>query len=473
MQHLITLKKIAPIFNGILFPFQQDVLNWTQVTPKGIIGLDMGLGKTVITVAMICAKNYRHVLIVLPLQIVEQWRKSILKFTNLTEKDICVYQGHSRKSANLQSHRIVITTYDVVRYDMADNQSKLFQAVNPKNLFDCMILDEAHKLRNKKTATYASCCQLGHDLECKWLLTGTTIHNKFSDFGNLCGFLGLSHLTTSELRTKYYFRLTKTQCAQFIQLPEKSIHAHELRFEELDCEPTLHHETYLELYAEVKELYEDYLSDTTSVSFTCLLTKVLRLRQCCNHIDATLDEKHYQLENNRHDLLSSPKFDKTIQIINSAPKEDKLIIFSQWEHSLTLLSNHLLVNQIEYLTYNGSQDINVRNQILTQFRDGPARVLLITLTSGGVGLDMSFANHVILLDSWWNQALEEQAIDRVYRIGQKKKVEVHRLYMQDTIEAWMIKMKEEKHKIETVFHDDGQVYFADKNMLSSLLHTYI
>lgn len=220
-------------------------------------------------------------------------------------------------------------------------------------------------------------------------------------------------------------------------------------------------------------MYEDYTSNPTQLNFSYLLVKVLRLRQCCNHSDAALDEKHYKMPSNRHDKQSSAKFNKIFEIIDSAPSSDKLIVFSQWEHSLHILGNRLRERGVSHLQYNGSFDISERNQTIQEFRTGEKRVLLITLTSGGVGLDMSFANHVILLDSWWNQALEEQAIDRVYRIGQTKKVEVHRLYMNNTIEEWMVETKREKMKVDTQFHKDNQVYIIDKHLLTEILHRYI
>jgi SNF2 family DNA or RNA helicase len=458
-------------FLGQLYPFQQEVLKWSATIQKGIIGLDMGLGKTVITLAMICEKNCHRAIVVLPLQIVEQWKTSIVNFTNLEEKDVCIYQGRTRKSLELVDYRIVLTTYDAIRTDMVDPASKLYKY---RYAFDMMVLDEAHKIRNKKTKSYATCYELGRHIQSKWLLSGTTIHNKFDDFYNLCEFLELPGLSiemfgnaqkAAKWRSQYYFRLTKSQCD--LGLPEKSIHEHYLNFDQK------HLDDYEGIFAEVKDLYEDYSSNPTQLNFSSLLVKVLRLRQCCNHPDAALDEKHYLIPSNRHDEQSSAKFDKIFEIIANAPSNDKLIIFSQWEHSLGILGTRLRARGIPYLQYNGTLEIAERNQVVKDFRSTDKRVLLITLTSGGVGLDMSFANHVILLDSWWNQALEEQAIDRVYRIGQQKKVEVHRLYMQNTIEDWMVETKKEKLKVDTHFHKDNEVYLIDKHLLTEILHRYI
>lgn len=456
-------------FIGQLYPFQTDVLNWTEGSDKGIIGLDMGLGKTIITIALICKKQYNRILIVVPLPIIEQWKTSILQFSTLKDKDICLYQGSSRKGMNLMKYKVILTTYETVRIDTVNKCSPLSLVVNSQSL-DCLILDEAHKIRNKKTNTNASCTEIGTHIDSKWLLTGTTIHNKFEDFYNLCSFikipdLSIENLTKKEYRDRWYYRLTKLECN--LQLPEKSVHEHGLRFDDE------HLTEYIELYDETKEVYEDYLARNSRSVFASLLSKILRLRQCCNHPDAILDFEQYKQSQNRHDGLCSAKFLKSLEIIKQLPSSDKIIVFSQWEHTLNVFANFLDCEKIKYLHYNGSLDTKERSKVLSTFKDSSVQVLLITIQSGGVGLDLNFANHIIIMDSWWNHALEEQAIDRVYRIGQRKKVEVHRLYMIDTIEDWMLQMKGEKQTIDKMFHEDSLIYQVNKSLLTKLLHQYV
>jgi SNF2 family DNA or RNA helicase len=452
-------------FTGELYPFQQDVLEWTEDLASGIIGLDMGLGKTVATMAMMCQKAFKRTLIVLPLPILQQWRSSLLRFTTLEEKDIGVYQGRKRKSMRLKPFKVVLTTYECIRYDMSNKDSVLYKN---KRSFDGMVLDEAHKIRNKKTATFKSCHEIGQYIAHKWLLTGTPIQNKIADFMSLCTFLDVVDVVNKhmvpELKNKYYYRLTKAQSG--LQLPEKSITDDLLNFDEA------HSDEYSMMLSETKELYEKYIAHPSRQEYGAVIVKILRMRQCCNHMDAHLNPEQYKVRKNRHDKASSAKFDKTIQLIKQAGNE-KTLVFSQWTHSLDVLSRHLHKNGISYLQYDGSLDIAGKNELLEEFRDGPINVMLITLTSGGIGLDMSYANHVILMDSWWNQALEDQAIDRVYRIGQMKRVDVHRLYMANTIEHWMIEMKREKHTVDTQFHDGGDIYEPDKGLLKKLLHRFL
>ena len=445
-----------------LYPFQQQVINWAQHLKCGIIGLDMGLGKTVITLELIQQRNYQHIIIVLPLAIVQQWRSAINKFTQIKPNQVCIFQGSGRKSLVLNKYRVVLTTYETIRYEVKCPDSQLFA-----NSFDCMILDEAHRIRNIKTATHQSCYMIGQFIESKWLLTGTTIHNTYADFVALCKFLDLDQLDNSRNWQKnFYYRITKKESG--IELPEKSYHEHFLNFDQE------HLEYYTELLLDVKNIYLDYLSSPDRFKMDIILAKITRLRQMCNHPDAILNDKTSIISYNRHDEIVSAKFLKIVDIVFQMPFNDKIIIFSQWEMTLNLLQQ--LLGDLGYncLEFNGSLSNSQRESVLRQFRTSPQHnILLMTIKSGGVGLDLSCANHIILIDSWWNQATEEQAIDRVYRIGQTKNVDIHRMYMIDSIESWMIEMKKEKYKIDSEFHQNGNVYHIDHKMLTGILHKYL
>ena len=123
-------------FIGQLFPFQKKILGWSQLISRGILGLDMGLGKTVIMISIICSQNYKKTIIVMPLQLLEQWRSSIQKFSDTTQEEICVYQGPKRNSMNFGGKRIILTTYDVIRADMNNEHSLLYKS---QTEFDCIV----------------------------------------------------------------------------------------------------------------------------------------------------------------------------------------------------------------------------------------------------------------------------------------------------------------------------------------------
>lgn len=395
---------------------------------------------------------------------------------------------------------------------MQNTKSALSQAMQSSTpLFDGVIFDEAHKLRNEKTQTCQQCKRLVDGIRHRWLLTGTVIINKFCDVYNLFRFLEIPNLSPSWFqstpvvtvevanqknhssdspvgpsteeethspiipterdrlaqRDRYYYRLTKEQCLQ--DLPEKHVQTHQLTFDES------HYSDYFEIYLEVKELYKVAQNTRKKEDWAMLLVKILRLRQSCNHPEAILNAQT-RIEAPIYQGPTPAKFQKILEIVKAMPHNDRLIIFSQWTTSLQLVGQYLTQHGYSSLEYNGSMGISARNQVLSQFETASSlspKILLISLTAGGIGLNLTSANHVILLDQWWNSAIEEQAIDRVYRLGQTKPVEVHRLIMKDSIENWMWKMKEEKNKVDQSFHQHSLMDEIDTGTLTQILRRFI
>ena len=237
----------------------------------------------------------------------------------------------------------------------------------------------------------------------------------------------------------------------------------------------LHQESYDALYEGARTLYQQHLLSPANVDIGCVLVKILRLRQSCNHIDACLEREEFKNPEMRHSEMSSSKIDKIMEILGNVPQGEKTIIFSQWSQTLQILTYHLQEANVEYFQYNGSMSISQKNSVLEQFRKTPtSAVLLMTLQSGSLGLNLSdCSNNVILIDSWFNKALEEQAIDRVYRIGQTKEVRVDRLVVVSSIESWLLAMKNEKSLVDSQFHKEGLVYTINHGLLSSILGQYI
>ena len=438
-------------FRGNLFEYQTQLLKWARSLTKGIIGVDMGLGKTVMTIAIICERNYSKTIIVVPLAVMSQWKDMLTQFTDLLPNEIICYQGNHRNLRGINDARVIITTYDTLRIDIDNFSTDLYKY---RERFDCLILDEAHRIRNSNTECYRACAKIVKMCPAKWLLTGTPIHNSINDLIVLAQFIGVNTGSHKDWKETYYYRLTKAECG--IKLPEKILNDHYLNPDESH-----------------QEIYDNILQE----SHGSVLEKILRLRQCCNHPYAMLKKSHPSNKDTQNTLDMSEKFKEIINIIQSSPSDDKIIIFSQWTRSLQLIGELFPDLGIEFIEYNGSHNQQKKIDIIRQFgdtrRDKPIKVLLATISSAGVGLNLTMANHVILLDSWWGQALEEQAIDRVYRIGQTKTVYIHRLYMNNTIEEWMIEMKKEKYVIDTKFHNESLYHTINKLTLKTILQKYI
>jgi SNF2 family DNA or RNA helicase len=527
---------IMPIeFKAKLHSYQETIVKWSSGIDSGIIALDMGLGKSVVATAIICAKSYHRTLIVMPLSILDQWHSTLTRMTNLAPSEILKYHGASRHNADMSKYRIILTTYDLVRRDLDNKTSCLYKA-HRAHLFDCMILDEAHRIRNKSTQSYKSCKSISEHMGSKWLLSGTIITNEFDDLLTAIDFLNVGTVTSAtgsghkgvddaslkNWKTKYYYYLTKKEaiCAGFIHLPEKKIHEHVLKFD------PIHGKIYGECFREVREIYRVFLRERTQYNYGCVLEKILRLKQCCNHPDAMLNRSDYSAKSNKtsdtmatksvkdipafvdhikhleYDLLDvfekttkstvpielvrligeytgdgptisiSEKFTKIAELVFLSKVDDNFIIFSQWSHSLDILSLYLSKIGVSWLKYNGSMNLSSKNNVLKSFRDNSVKVLLMTITSGGVGLDLSYINNMVILDSWWNSALEEQAMDRIYRIGQSKSVTIHRLYMVDSIEMWMKELKNEKKMVDVKYHENDEIYHTNKSLLTTLLRRF-
>jgi SNF2 family DNA or RNA helicase len=453
-------------FKGKLYDYQQKVVEWAQKLElgRGLLALDMGLGKTVTTLAIICLNMYKKCLVIVPLCVLDQWRGEIEKFTRYTSDTISIYQGKHRKQVNLEKAKIVLTTYDVVIRDLDRLDTPLSKW---QSQFDCVVLDEAQKVINPRTTTHKTCLKLVKQCNHRWLLTGTAIINKFNDLVSLSKFMDNQTELKEDLkqwRDKYYYRLTKKDSR--LVLPEKTVKDHYLEFDYVSMMP------YIKLSNQTRRAYLDYLEERTQDDYSVLLVKILRLRQCCNHPNSALSKEAFRLKRNRQCSAWSPKFNKAIEIIKNTPVNDKIIIFSQWGHNLSLFAKCLDQKGITHSLFNGKMNKNDKTRTLENFRKNNVKVILITTTAGAVGINLTCANHVIIMDSWWNMALENQAIDRAHRIGQEKPVFVHKLYMKDTIEHWMHKIKQEKHLVDLNFHNNCSLYEVNRGMLIKLLHRY-
>lgn len=459
------LKKIN--FKGTLIPFQNDIYGCRMKDQdRGILALEMGLGKTIVMIYKICHAEYKKVLFIVPLPLAEQWRKALFNFTDSKIGDVTIYQGRKRHNDDFSKARFVITTYETVMIDMDNESSQLFKH---HKQFDSIVLDEAHKIRNQNTKTNNVCNKLAENCAARWLLTGTPIMNSFDDLRSLSVFLNVSDINfdthLSEWKAKYYIRFTKAEAN--LGLPDKTIYKHPLRADEN------HFEVYMETFCEVKEVWSKFLSEPGTQNFGFVLKKILRLRQCCNHPDAMLSKEEYEIDLNRYKAGQTSKFLKTMDIIKSSAEGDKIILFSQWTHTLDLMGKYLTANDISHVTYTGEANASKKTAILDEFEKGNSKIMLTSLHAGGVGLNLTCANVVILMDSWWNGSLEDQAIDRVYRIGQKKPVAIHQMYIDGSIEDWMLEMKNEKALVHKAFDTCDTQYEINRTKLSELLHMHV
>ena len=437
-------------FKGKLRPYQKAGYNWMRFLSEynfgGCLADDMGLGKTVQTLAVLeherGAENGTSLLI-MPTSLVYNWEMEAKKFT--PKMKILNYTGTNRQKnpEKFGLYDLVITSYGTARID-AEILSQYF--------FNYIILDEAQIIKNPSSIVTKSVNQLKSRK--RLLLTGTPIENTTMDlwsemnFANE-GLLGgqnffkkeflhpIERKKDEEKYTKLY-RLIKP----FVMRRHKSQVASELpeKIEKV---------MYIDMTSEQKAKYEEIKSsyrneilehiETTGVkgSQFMLLKGLTELRQLANH-PVLLEEKYEH---------SAGKFDEVIRSLENATAEGhKILVFSQFVKHLTLFRKELDDKGFDYAYLDGGT--KDRKKEVNKFQNSKdVQIFLISLKAGGLGLNLTAADYVFILDPWWNPAIEAQAVDRAHRIGQENKVMVYKFITRGTVEEKILALQQSKKEL--------------------------
>jgi SNF2 family DNA or RNA helicase len=429
-----------------LFPHQEVAVEWCLEREAAgcVLADDMGLGKTVTTCAVL-ARRPKRTLIVAPVALVHQWESEIAR--HVSGLRTLIYHGTKRREqvSKFADADVVITNVESVASDFKNCRLSIYAG------FERLIVDEAHILRNAKSIVYAAIYQaFGCKTDVhKILLTGTPICNKPDDLISLVTLLNLEehsdpewwsgiHMQTridrlQAIRDDILLRRTKEEVIAS-QLPKKEI---------LDVPITLESN---------KDVYGKEYGRLKKRIYKPVISKILRMRQCINqisliHKDIANDPVAIQEYKDQLPSDISAKLEYIRSVVEAAPEGDKIVVFSQW----TTMLDHIKVyiqDVAPCAMYTGKLKMEEKREVLSRFNEDPSvRVLLISLKSGGCGLNLCVANHAILTEPYFNVAEEQQAIDRIYRIGQKKNVFVHRLFVPSTIDTWMQHLKQCKVSI--------------------------
>lgn len=412
--------------NGRLFiPYQRDGVTWMlnmeqqSSGPKGGFLCDeMGLGKTVQIISTLLGNPKPHTLIIVPKSIINQWVEEINRFA--PKLTINVYDGPDRK---MQLADITIAPYTIttVKGGKPDDTTPLHHVI-----WDRIILDEAHEIRNKSSKVFKSIYRLEGKI--KWLVTGTPVFNSMKDFVSLCMFFGLPASTvqcmTGTIKDIYILRRTKDDLAHIN--------------ERLRLPPCYFENVELDMYPEEKKLYECVFSDAQdtirdvfknvqniSAKNMLILECLLRARQCMIWPQMFLDGVAKQ-NNTEPEKWVHPtnKMNTLFRMIDEHPKE-KTLIFCQFVGEMNYIQSNL---ERPTFRIDGSVSGDERVNRISQFKRAPSNaVFIIQIKSGGVGLNLQEATRVYITAPSWNPATELQAICRSHRTGQTKNVHVKKL----------------------------------------------
>lgn len=433
--------------NATLRDYQVDGFGWMMRLNHWGAGAcladDMGLGKTVQTIAVLLAHAQEGAqLVVAPASVVGNWKQEILRFAPSLNPVVFYYELRAEERAACVAH-LHANDVLILTYGMLVSES---ETITPKE-WVTVCLDEAHTIKNRDTKSSAAAMQL--KAANRIILTGTPIQNHLGELWNLMQFINPGLLGSYDYFTEHFINPvaagnedTKLQLkrliAPFMLRRTKQEVAHELPDKvEIQVPVTMSEDemaVYEVLRREAKAQLET--SATVNVNTLAMITK-LREAAC----DVSLVEKKWKGASSKLDAL----LDKLLPMVEQG---NRVLVFSQFTSFLKMAKHAILDAGVKDMFYlDGSTPIKERQSMVEAFQSGKGQVFLISLKAGGLGLNLTGANYVIHLDPWWNPAIEQQATDRAYRIGQSQKVTVYHLIAEHTIEEKILRLHQTKQSL--------------------------
>ena len=439
-------------FKGKLRSYQKAGYNWFQFLRNynfgGCLADDMGLGKTVQTLALLQKIKEEKTetsasLIIMPTSLIYNWVKEAEKFAPSLR--ILEHTGtfRSKDVSRFMQYDVVFTTYGITRVDI-DLIKNLY--------FNYVILDESQNIKNPASKAYKAVKQLNS--KHKLILSGTPVENTVNDLWTQMSFinpglLGSQHFFQNDfvipiekkrdeevarklqaLIKPFVLRRTKDQVAK--ELPEKTI---QLFYCQMGEEQAKYYEDIKSEYR--NDMLRALEDGTFAKSQIQVLQGLTKLRQIANH--PSMIDKDYEGD--------SGKFENVIHTLeNVLSRGHKVLVFSQFVKQLEIYRNYFDSEEIRYAYLDGSTQN--RGEVVEEFqKNNDIKLFLISLKAGGVGLNLTEADYVFMLDPWWNPAVEQQAIDRTHRIGQKKKVFIYKFITKDTVEEKILALQNRKRSV--------------------------
>jgi SNF2 family DNA or RNA helicase len=444
-------KENNPLFRGDLRSYQKEGVEWIRKmlsnNLNAILADEMGLGKTIQTIALLCRSREEFPdsdpsLVLCPSSLVENWYMEFQKFA--PELNVIMLRGINRDKeyGNIQNADAVISSYTIAGRDI----DKL-----KKQNFFYLVLDEAQHIKNPSTvnAVTSKAITAKHKL----VLTGTPLENTPQELWSIFDFLHPKMLgSLNSFKNRYSGIHTDESMQQDLAVRTAPFI---LRRKKIDVEPDIPDKIVQTLYCDMppkqREIYEDFREDGRSRfdqlvksgknSRFDLLTNLLRLRQICCHPSLLI--------NTGMDLPEIPSAKTELLqelLLESIDSGHKVLLFSQFTSFLSIIRKWLNNRDIPFEYLDGTT--KDRLQRVNHFNNSPEIPLfLLSLKAGGVGLNLTSADRVIIYDPWWNPAVEAQATDRTHRIGQKKSVYSMKLVVKNSIEEKILKLQKQKQRI--------------------------
>ncbi len=449
---------------GTLRPYQINGLKWLYSnTSKGFgccMADDMGLGKTIQVISLILSlkaegKLKNPPIVVCPTTLLGNWMKELKMFAPSLKPSI--YHGLDRK-LDFKSD-VIITTFAILRIDIEEIK---------KHQWGMIIIDEAQNIKNPDTSQAQAVKSLKSDI--KIAMTGTPVENKLTELWSIFDFINKGYLgSIRDFQKSYAIPIEKfkqTQRADKLKLCISPFVLRRVKTDKTiinDLPEKLVIDDYCYLSKMQAALYEKTLSEIMSQISTIkginrrgLIFKLITsLKQICNH-------PYHFLKTGELTKDISGKCEKFISLLsNILDNNEKTVVFTQYKEMGNILVP-IIQNELQTtpLFFHGSLSTNQREDLLKKFEsDADSKIMILSLKAGGTGLNLTSATNVIHYDLWWNPAVEDQATDRAYRIGQDKNVMVHRLITLGTFEEKIDEMIKQKQELV-----DLAVFEGEKNI---------
>lgn len=485
--HEIPLETVPEGLNGELRPYQQLGMSWLWFLRSfgfgAVLADDMGLGKTVQLISyLLKVKNEDTVemvpvtenttkrrkkaddasseapkvkvptkaaLIICPTSVLGNWQKELERFA--PEMKVYLHYGSNRLKEDaftkrVQDADVVLTSYGISHLDTEEFESIVWSSI---------AIDEAQNIKNSQTKQSKAVRRLRgrHHIA----LTGTPMENRLTELWSIFDFTNHGYLgSLGQFQKKFVIPIEKDEKKEKVQQLQSLIKPFLLRRTKKDEEVALNlpdkleQKEYCPLTTEQASLYEQLIHDTfaeieklSGFERKGLILQMLsRLKQLCNHPALYLKEQ----ANGRELLERSNKLDKLIELVDAVLDQgESCLIFTQYIEMGEMIRTSVKKKfGIDVPFLNGSISKTQRDNMIERFQNQEFPVFLLSLKAGGTGLNLTAANHVIHYDRWWNPAVENQATDRAYRIGQSRFVHVHKLICTGTLEEKIDAMLEKK-----------------------------
>ncbi len=485
---------VPDTLNAILRPYQSDGFRWLAYLYEQSLGAcladDMGLGKTLQAIALILyiqlnpksqLQNSNDiqldifsipktrefcVLIVLPASLIYNWKQELIKFAPQLKVYNHVGSNRYQNWFLISKYDVVLTTYNIVVRD-ADILDKL--------TFNCIILDESQQIKNKDSKMFKAVNKLNSPF--RLTLSGTPIENSLTDLWSQMQFINPGILGSfSSFKKNFKDDIEIKNDRYLLNELKKIVQPYILRRTKKAVAPDLPELTEQIHYCEMSEQQAMIYEKEKSAARNLLLLKFDQGIENTNFIVLNIIQRlrqiasHPGLIKEYHDIIGE-KFDEVSYHFKTILKSgQKALIYSSYLQHLELYKSWLINQNINYSWFTGEQSLQERENAVQKFKQEDCPFFLLSLKAGGVGLNLTEASYVFLLDPWWNPAIENQAISRAHRIGQNQNVTAIRFITVNTIEEKIIQLQERKMKLaDNIIEDSSYLNTLSNDDLLSLI----